>query len=116
MVEGSGGGGGGVGMVANPRFEADKQAWEDAIRGYNGTDPLDLWFNYITWYEQNRSFDRLNNLRSIVEKCLLLYQDAEGYKQDTRMVKIWMKYVSNESTGVWTTGWTIINHSFAVPL
>ncbi|XP_050068012.1 uncharacterized protein LOC126556655 [Anopheles maculipalpis] len=94
MIERSGG----VSVVVNPRFEADKQAWEDAIRGYNGNDPLDLWFNYITWYEQNRSFDRTNNLRSIVEKCLLLYQDTEGYKQDTRMVKIWMKYTNMQQS------------------
>uniref|UniRef100_A0A182PUC1 BUB1 N-terminal domain-containing protein n=1 Tax=Anopheles epiroticus TaxID=199890 RepID=A0A182PUC1_9DIPT len=94
MVEGSGGGV----VAANPRFEADKQAWEDAIRGYNGSDPLDLWFNYITWYEQNRSFDRLNNLRPIVERCLLLYQEQDGYKQDTRMIKIWIKYIDMQQS------------------
>lgn len=75
------------------RFEADKHAWEEAIRGYVGNDPLDLWFNYVTWYEQNRTYDRVNNLRPILEKCLAQYQETESYKQDIRLVKLWMKFV-----------------------
>uniref|UniRef100_A0A182F9E2 Protein kinase domain-containing protein n=1 Tax=Anopheles albimanus TaxID=7167 RepID=A0A182F9E2_ANOAL len=79
------------------RFEADKHAWEEAIRGYVGNDPLDLWFNYVTWYEQNRTYDRVNNLRPILEKCLAQYQETESYKQDIRLVKLWMKFIDMQA-------------------
>lgn len=83
------------------RFEADKHAWEEAIRGYVGNDPLDLWFNYITWYEQNRTYDRVNSLRAILEKCLAQYQETESYKQDIRLVKLWMKFVRSRGKVAW---------------
>lgn len=99
---GHGGGGGVGGAMPNHRFEEDKLSWENAIRAYNANDPLDLWFNYISWYEQNRAYDRVDNLRSILEKCLTLYQDNESFKQDVRMVKLWLKYVSSKAQRTWT--------------
>lgn len=67
-------------------------AWENAIN--TNHDPFELWFNYISWYEQNRQNDVENKFRSTLERCLSQYEHDESHKQDIRMVKLWMKYVS----------------------
>lgn len=69
-------------------------AWEDAIASYVGDDPLELWYNYIYWYEQNVQLDTENAFEAILGKCLSMYEYEEVFKQDQRMVKLWMKYVS----------------------
>lgn len=76
------------------RYESDKRAWEDAIRGYTGPDPLDIWFNFICWLEQHKIFDKDGGFRKILEQCLSNFENYENYKQDVRMVKLWMKFVS----------------------
>lgn len=68
--------------------------WENAIVNYNGPDPLDLWFNFICWYEQNSHHDPENLFETALGKCLSTYECEQHYNQDTRMVKLWMKYVS----------------------
>lgn len=60
-----------------------------------GPDPLELWHNYLYWYERNISFDNENQFETILGKCLSIYEYDERYKQDVRMVKLWIKYVSN---------------------
>lgn len=70
--------------------------WEHAISCYQGEDPLDLWFQFICWLESCMTSD--NNIeakfRKSVEHCLSLYEKYDRYKQDLRMVKLWIKYVS----------------------
>lgn len=70
------------------------RAWENAIAAYTGDDPLELWYNYICWYEQNVTLDTENAFEAILGKCLSMYEYKDNFKQDTRMVKLWMKYVS----------------------
>lgn len=59
-----------------------------------GTDPLDMWFNFIYWYEQNAQYDTANLFESALGKCLSTYECDARYNQDVRLVKLWMKYVS----------------------
>lgn len=65
------------------------------INVYNGHDPLDLWFQYICWIETNlKTVKHLEEkFRKSVEQCLSLYDKYEKYKQDLRMVKLWIKYI-----------------------
>lgn len=73
--------------------ESPCSAWENAIDAYIGEDPLELWFNYICWYEHNAALDTENCFEAILGKCLSMYEYKENFKQDTRMVQLWMKYV-----------------------
>lgn len=75
-------------------FQSDIGQWEHAINTYQGTDPLDLWFRYICWLESNGTKALEAKFRKAVEQCLSTYDKFENYKQDLRMVKLWIKYVS----------------------
>ncbi|KXJ82894.1 hypothetical protein RP20_CCG010316 [Aedes albopictus] len=79
------------------RYESDKRAWEDAIRAYSGADSLDIWFNYICWLEQHKVFDKDGGFRKILEQCLSNFENFENYKQDVRMVKLWMKFIDMQA-------------------
>lgn len=75
------------------------RAWETAIDAYIGEDPLELWFNFICWYEHNVALDTENSFEAILGKCLSMYEYKENFKQDTRMVQLWMKYVRSKEVG-----------------
>uniref|UniRef100_A0A1A9WUV0 Protein kinase domain-containing protein n=1 Tax=Glossina brevipalpis TaxID=37001 RepID=A0A1A9WUV0_9MUSC len=78
-------------------FLKDKQAWENAIALYQGPDPLDHWWNYICWYENHGHGDPDNKFRETLERCLTLYEHSDYYKQDVRMVRLWLKYIDMQS-------------------
>lgn len=88
--------------VMNPQsdpiaaFQNDILLWEQAIDSYQEADPLDLWFRYICWLESNVNVNKAleAKFRKAVEQCLSTYDKFENYKQDLRMVKLWIKYVS----------------------
>ncbi|XP_063696925.1 uncharacterized protein LOC134827945 [Culicoides brevitarsis] len=71
----------------------EKRRWENAINCYRGNDPLGLWWNYICWLEQNTHMDTENQFRKSLEQCLSIYENYDGYKQDVRFVKLWIKYI-----------------------
>lgn len=75
-------------------FLKDKEAWENAISMYNGPDPLEHWYNYICWYYSNIQGDPENKFRETLERCLTQYEHIEYYKQDPRMVKLWIRYIA----------------------
>lgn len=72
-----------------------KQEWyEMQIRAYEGSDPLELWCDYISWVEQ--SFPKHGpeaNLSTLLYKCCQAFKDAEKYKNDIRYVRIWIKFI-----------------------
>jgi checkpoint serine/threonine-protein kinase len=76
-------------------YQNDIGQWEHAINCYNGQDPLDLWFRYICWLESNvNATPALEaKFRKAVEQCLSTYDKFDNYKQDLRMVKLWIKYI-----------------------
>ncbi|XP_075153959.1 bub1 kinase [Haematobia irritans] len=78
-------------------FLKDKQAWENAISLYQGPDPLDHWWNYICWYENHGHGDPDNKFRETLERCLTLFEHSDYYKQDLRMVRLWLKYIDMQS-------------------
>lgn len=73
--------------------------WEHTIRDQsdsNCPDPLDTHFKFICWLESHLSTHRdlEERFKKAVEACLSIFDKHENYKQDLRMVKLWIKYVS----------------------
>lgn len=68
---------------------------EAAIRQYQGMDPLEPWFNYIQWVEQSYpKHGHEGHIDKLIKDCLQLFEKDERYYQDRRLVKLWIKYVS----------------------
>lgn len=65
--------------------------WEIKIMNYQGSDPLALWYDYVCWYEQ-RDYDY--SFETILGVFLSMFEPANHYKQDQRLVELWIKYVS----------------------
>ncbi|XP_064539059.1 uncharacterized protein Bub1 [Drosophila montana] len=78
-------------------FLKDKQAWEHAISLYQGPDPLDHWYNYICWYENHAHSDPELKFRETLERCLTVYEHNEYYRQDVRLVRLWLKYIAMQT-------------------
>ncbi|EDW88942.1 putative mediator of RNA polymerase II transcription subunit 26 [Drosophila yakuba] len=107
MRQGSGSGGGagvvadGAPPLASPDemhgFLKDKQAWEHAISLYQGPDPLDHWYNYICWYENHAPSDPELKYRETLERCLTVYEHNDYYRQDVRLVRLWLKYIAMQT-------------------
>lgn len=72
-----------------------RRSWENAIHLYKGPDPLEYWYHYVNWYEQNYCYDSTNKMSEIIQKVLTQFNNINAYKQDHRMVKVWLKYVSD---------------------
>ncbi|XP_026289944.1 uncharacterized protein LOC113214705 [Frankliniella occidentalis] len=76
-----------------------KQEWyEMQIRTYEGSDPLELWCDYISWVEQ--SFPKHGpegNLSVLLTKCFQAFKDEEKYKNDSRFVGLWIKYIEMQN-------------------
>ncbi|KAH8281982.1 hypothetical protein KR054_004566 [Drosophila jambulina] len=78
-------------------FLKDKQAWEHAISLYQGPDPLDHWYNYICWYENHAHSDPELKFRETLERCLTVYEHNDYYRQDPRLVRLWLKYIAMQT-------------------
>lgn len=66
--------------------------YEEAISSYDGADPLSPWYEYICWIEQ--SYPKGGTvLNDAISKCLVLFEKESRYKQDRRLIKLFIKYV-----------------------
>ncbi|GJQ82791.1 Bub1 [Trypoxylus dichotomus] len=71
-----------------------KEAFEDAIRAYDGDDPLDNWYNYISWIEQSYpKHGYEGNLKALLEDCLTKFEHDKKYTDDRRFCKLWIKFI-----------------------
>ena len=68
--------------------------FELELRTYSGDDPLSVWYEYILWTEQNFPSGARMQLSQLLEKCVTQYKDEEKYKNDSRYLEIWIKFVS----------------------
>lgn len=66
------------------------------IENYCGSDPLEYWHKYSCWLEKNVNNSQENKsiLEEIFCKCLSIFEKVEKYKQDIRLIQIFIKYVS----------------------
>lgn len=67
------------------------------IERYSGTDPLEAWYRYMVWLEKNYviDFSADSVFIDILCECLATFESDERYKQDRRMIKLFIKYVWN---------------------
>uniref|UniRef100_A0A336K6A5 CSON015408 protein n=1 Tax=Culicoides sonorensis TaxID=179676 RepID=A0A336K6A5_CULSO len=78
-------------------FEQRKE-YELSIQQYKGQDPLDLWYEYISWIEQSYpKSGKETHLDEVLIKCIETFEHFEQYRQDRRMIKIYMKYIDSQS-------------------
>jgi len=69
--------------------------YEILLRTYEGSDPLEPWYEYILWVEQSFLRDgREGNLYILLQRCLTQFKEDERYLQDRRYIELWIKYVS----------------------
>lgn len=74
---------------------AQRKELEREIYKYAGEDPLSAWFTYIDWIEQSfPSGGKESGLQEVLAKCLSHFESDERYFQDRRMIKLYIKYVS----------------------
>ncbi|CAH1967134.1 unnamed protein product [Acanthoscelides obtectus] len=70
-----------------------QQEFENLIRTYEGEDPLENYYNYISWIEQSypkRGHE--GNLLPLLESCLQLFENDKRYTNDIRYCKLLIKY------------------------
>lgn len=72
-----------------------RKQYEQDILNYAGDDPLDLWFDYVTWVEQSYpKSGKESALDDLLKKCLSTFEKVDRYKQDPRFIRLFIKYVS----------------------
>ncbi|KAI8124188.1 Mitotic checkpoint serine/threonine-protein kinase BUB1 [Lucilia cuprina] len=75
---------------------AQRKELEKEIHNYTGDDPLSAWYNYIEWIEQSfPSGGKESGLQEVLSKCLSKFESDERYKQDRRMIKLYIKFIDS---------------------
>ncbi|XP_059486788.1 uncharacterized protein LOC132203206 isoform X2 [Neocloeon triangulifer] len=72
---------------------AQMQQFEMNLRSYEGDDPLQPWFDYISWMEQT-STGRGKQFREILKQCLKTFSGVAQYHNDSRFIDLWLKFLS----------------------
>jgi len=70
--------------------------YEDAIKNYEGEDPLENWYEYILWVEQ--SYPKRwheSHIGRLLQQCLAIFEKETKYHQDRRYIRLWINYVSD---------------------
>lgn len=80
------------------QLHKQNQAYVLAIENYSGSDALKLWYEYICWMDEvfNGTEEDANVLQNMLQTCLATFENEAGYKQDRRLVKIFIKFVSGQ--------------------
>nr|XP_023012037.1 mitotic checkpoint serine/threonine-protein kinase BUB1 beta [Leptinotarsa decemlineata] len=70
-----------------------KEQFEHLIRTYTGEDPLENYYNYISWIEQSYpKHGHEGNLVPLLEHCLCRFENDKRYTNDRRFCKLLIKY------------------------
>lgn len=86
---------------AQKKLSLERQEYEKELRTYNGDDPLDIWYRYVVWVEQNYpKGGKDGNIKVLIEKCVEAIQSSEKYLNDPRYLEIWIKYASISSVSL----------------
>ncbi|EDW74109.2 uncharacterized protein Dwil_GK21755 [Drosophila willistoni] len=74
-----------------------RKQMEENIESYEGDDPLTPWYDYICWIEQSYPAGGTGSgLQAAMHKCLTKFEQDERYKQDGRLIKLFIKYMKNQ--------------------
>lgn len=84
---------------SHPEYQEEllqqRKQFEHDIAHYVGDDPLDLWFDYVTWVEQSYpKSGKESALDDLLKTCLSKFERDDRYKQDVRYIRLFIKYVS----------------------
>lgn len=73
----------------------EKQMYEDAIKNYDGDDPLENWYEYILWVEQSYPKNgHESHIGKLLQQCLAIFEKETKYHQDRRYIRLWINYIS----------------------
>lgn len=68
--------------------------YEDAIKNYDGDDPLECWYEYIIWVEQSYpKSGHESHIGKLLQQCLAIFEKETKYHQDRRYIRLWINYV-----------------------
>lgn len=68
--------------------------YEDAIKNYEGDDPLENWYEYILWVEQSYpKSGHESHIGRLLQQCLAIFEKDVKYHQDRRYIRLWINYV-----------------------
>ncbi|KAL7735494.1 hypothetical protein ACLKA6_010530 [Drosophila palustris] len=82
---------------ASQELSAQRKQLELDIKNYSGNDPLEPWYAYIGWIEQSYPAGGSNSgLQKVMHKCLARFEQDERYKQDPRLIKLFIKFMGNQ--------------------
>ncbi|KAK4311893.1 hypothetical protein Pmani_016640 [Petrolisthes manimaculis] len=78
------------------KLNGTRHEFEEELRTYSGDDPLDVWYRYTLWVEQNYpKGGKQRDLMKLIEKCVMsLHSHVEQYTNDLRFLNIWIKYAN----------------------
>ncbi|XP_031628523.1 uncharacterized protein LOC116344214 [Contarinia nasturtii] len=79
---------------SNFLFQCSK--FVNAIENYTGNDRLIPWYEYILWLEENFDIDcrKETIFEHILARCLREFEFEERYKQDRRLIKLFIRYIN----------------------
>lgn len=79
-------------------FLCECSKYVKAIENYSGSDKLIPWYEYLLWMEENFDIDyrKKTVFEEILGHCLSEFEFDDRYKQDRRLIKMFIKFVSKK--------------------
>jgi len=79
-------------------LQEERMSFETELRAYSGPDPLDPWYRYIAWVEQEYpKGGKEGNVHELIQKCIKKFKDEKSVQNDSRFLEIWLKYAAISS-------------------
>jgi checkpoint serine/threonine-protein kinase len=70
-----------------------RRGFEEKIMQYKGTDPLEIWYDYIKWIQQSKlSGIGSDEVLGVFQRCTKEFLNDARYKNDPRYCRIWIQY------------------------
>lgn len=80
-------------------FVSECKKYVKEIQNYSGVDPLAPWYAYLLWMEENFIIDFTGKetiFDEVLASCLCQFEHDVRYKQDRRLIKLFIKFVSKK--------------------
>ncbi|XP_055638237.1 uncharacterized protein LOC129776553 isoform X2 [Toxorhynchites rutilus septentrionalis] len=86
-------------LHSDAQLSEERRSFEQRIENYDGTDPLQPWYEFICWIEQTSlASGRQMGNNEILLKCIAKFENDERYLQDHRFIKLCIKYIDTQSS------------------
>ncbi|XP_058447206.1 uncharacterized protein LOC131427760 [Malaya genurostris] len=88
-----------IALTSDSQIYEEKRMFEERINNYEGSDPLQPWYEYLGWIEQTSlSSGNQTETNRILLRCVAKFECNEKYHQDHRFLKICMKYIDTQTS------------------